>query len=53
MVEVNAETDFVARNEQFQNFVAEVAALALSVGDDIEKLKAAPIPAPAHRWPRS
>jgi elongation factor Ts len=25
MVEVNAETDFVARNEAFQNFVAEVA----------------------------
>ena len=37
MVEVNAETDFVARNEQFQNFVAEVAGLILSVGDDIEK----------------
>jgi elongation factor Ts len=38
MVEVNAETDFVARNETFQNFVSEVAGLALSVGDDIEKL---------------
>ena len=37
MVEVNAETDFVARNEQFQNFVAEVAGLALAVGDDIER----------------
>ena len=44
MVEVNAETDFVARNETFQNFVAEVAGLALSVGDDIEKLKAATFP---------
>src|SRR3712207_3774665 len=31
MVEVNAETDFVARNETFQRFVAEVAGLALSV----------------------
>jgi len=29
MVEVNAETDFVARNESFQNFVAEMAGLAL------------------------
>jgi elongation factor Ts len=44
MVEVNAETDFVARNELFQNFVAAVAELALSVGDDIEALKAARYP---------
>ncbi|GAN86998.1 translation elongation factor Ts [Komagataeibacter intermedius] len=41
MVEVNAETDFVARNEHFQNFVSEVAHAALNVGDDLEKLKAA------------
>ena len=46
MVEVNAETDFVSRNESFQTFVAEVAGLALSVGDDIEALKNA-------RWPGS
>jgi elongation factor Ts len=44
MVEVNAETDFVARNELFQNFVAAVAELALSVGEDIEALKAATFP---------
>jgi elongation factor Ts len=44
MVEVNAETDFVARNELFQAFVANVAELALSVGDDIEALKAARYP---------
>ncbi len=44
MVEVNAETDFVARNELFQHFVAAVAELALSVGDDIEALKAAHYP---------
>ena len=44
MVEVNAETDFVARNEQFQAFVEAVAKLALTVGDDIEALKAAPYP---------
>ena len=39
MVEINAETDFVARNEQFQSFCATVAELALTVGDDIEALK--------------
>jgi elongation factor Ts len=44
LVEVNAETDFVARNEQFQNFVRQVAELALGIGDDVEKLKAAPFP---------
>jgi elongation factor Ts len=44
LVEVNAETDFVARNEQFQNYVRVVASLALTIGDDVEKLKAAPFP---------
>ncbi len=48
MVEVNAETDFVARNELFQAFVAEVAGLALSVGDNVETLKAAPYPGTRH-----
>ena len=48
MVEVNAETDFLARNETFQNFVAEVAGLALSVGEDIEALKAATFPGTMH-----
>jgi len=48
MVEVNAETDFVARNENFQNFVSEVASLALSVGEDVEKLKAAHYPGTQH-----
>ncbi|NKC30431.1 translation elongation factor Ts [Falsiroseomonas selenitidurans] len=48
MVEVNAETDFVARNETFQNFVSEVASLALSVGDDVEALKAATYPGTMH-----
>ena len=41
MVEVNAETDFVARNEHFQGFVTEVAEAALKVGEDLEKLKGA------------
>ena len=44
LVEVNAETDFVARNEQFQGFVETVARLVLTVGDDVEVLRAAPYP---------
>ncbi len=44
MVEVNAETDFVARNVQFQAFVEALANLALTVGDDIEAIKAAQYP---------
>ena len=44
VVEVNAETDFVARNEVFQDFVHQVANVALLVGDDLEAIKAAPYP---------
>ena len=44
VVEVNAETDFVARNEQFQGFVSSVAKVALEVGCDIDALKAAAYP---------
>jgi elongation factor Ts len=44
MVEVNAETDFVARNETFQGFVETLARIALDVGDDLETLKAASFP---------
>ena len=44
VVEINSETDFVAKNEQFQNFVREVARLALTSGGDIEALGAAPFP---------
>lgn len=44
LVEVNAETDFVARNETFQAFVATVAKLALDVGEDVAALNAAPFP---------
>lgn len=43
LVEVNAETDFVARNEQFQGFVREVAKLALGV-DSLEALAKAAYP---------
>ena len=41
LVEVNAETDFVARNEEFQNFTREIARLAVNVGGDINDLKRA------------
>jgi elongation factor Ts len=44
MVEINAETDFVARNEAFQGFVETVAKLALQTGEDVEALKAADYP---------
>jgi elongation factor Ts len=40
VVELNSETDFVARNEQFQALVEAVAHQAVTAGDDIEKLKA-------------
>ncbi|GEB36761.1 elongation factor Ts [Gluconacetobacter liquefaciens] len=39
IVEVNAETDFVARNESFQGFVEAVAKAALTAGEDLEKIK--------------
>jgi elongation factor Ts len=44
-VEVNSETDFVAKNEQFQDFVRKVTEVALALGsDDVEALKAAAYP---------
>ena len=44
VVEVNAETDFVARNPDFQAFVSAVAEVALGVEGDVEALKAAAYP---------
>lgn len=44
VVEINAETDFVARNETFQNFVTTAANIALTIGNDVDALKAAPFP---------
>jgi elongation factor Ts len=41
VVEVNSETDFVARNDLFQGLVKMIANVALDVGPDIEKIKAA------------
>ena len=44
-VEVNSETDFVAKNEQFQDFVRKTTQVALGLGsDDVEALKAAGYP---------
>ena len=47
-VEVNSETDFVARNEKFQAMVAEIARLALDAGGSTEKLKVATYPGSHH-----
>jgi elongation factor Ts len=43
VVEVNSETDFVARNEQFQGLVKMIAQVALDVGADVEAIKAAKV----------
>ena len=44
-VEVNSETDFVAKNEQFQDFVRKTTEVALGAGsDDVEALKSAAYP---------
>lgn len=44
VVEVNSETDFVARNEAFQAFVGEVAKIALGTGGDTDKTAHAKFP---------
>jgi elongation factor Ts len=44
LVEVNAETDFVARNETFQNMVRSIADTALTVDGDTDKLRATKYP---------
>src|SRR3954447_20656881 len=44
VVEVNSETDFVAKNEIFQDFVRNVAKLALTHGTDVETLGASQYP---------
>ncbi|PWC59863.1 elongation factor Ts [Azospirillum sp. TSH7] len=48
VVEVNAETDFVARNDKFQAFAANAAELALTSAGDVEALKAATYPGTSH-----
>jgi elongation factor Ts len=44
VIEVNAETDFVGRNEQFQKFVGTVTKIALERGGDLAEVAAAPFP---------
>jgi len=44
IVEVNSETDFVARNEQFQAIVGNVATLALEANGDVHVLSEMPYP---------
>jgi elongation factor Ts len=48
VVEVNSETDFVARNEQFQNIVGNIAKLALDADGDVVKLGEMPFPGSGH-----
>ncbi|WP_207458508.1 translation elongation factor Ts [Azospirillum sp. SYSU D00513] len=48
LVEVNAETDFVARNDKFQGFAAKVAEIALGTDGDVEVIKQAGYPGAAH-----
>jgi elongation factor Ts len=44
VVEVNSETDFVARNAQFQELVQNIASLAADANGDVAKLLAAKYP---------
>src|SRR5690554_6292883 len=48
VVEINSETDFVARNEQFQALVRNTAQLALEVGGDAAALGATAYPGAGH-----
>src|ERR1700704_6144373 len=43
MVEVNSETDFVARNDLFQGLVKMIADVALTAGTDVEEIKKAKV----------
>jgi elongation factor Ts len=45
MVEVNSETDFVAKNDTFQNLVRAITTAASTIGTDVEAIKAAKHPA--------
>ncbi len=44
LVEVNSETDFVARNDTFQKMAADIANVALGTNGDVEAVKAATYP---------
>ena len=41
IIELNSETDFVARNDDFQALASEIAELGLTAGGDMAALKAA------------
>jgi elongation factor Ts len=43
VVEVNSETDFVARNDQFQKVVRSIAQVALTTGGNVEAIRAAKV----------
>ena len=44
IIEINSETDFVARNDLFQNFVSTCSKLAIASGENIDLLKNMPFP---------
>ncbi|KKC34824.1 translation elongation factor Ts [Devosia psychrophila] len=48
VVEVNSETDFVARNDQFQTIVSNIAKLSLDADGDVVKLGEMPFPGSGH-----
>ena len=48
VVEVNSETDFVARNEKFQTMVAEISKLAINANGSTEALKTMHFPNSPH-----
>ena len=48
IVEVNSETDFVARNERFQSFASTVAKLTHDASGEVEKLRSAAYPGAGH-----
>ncbi|HMT14355.1 MAG TPA: translation elongation factor Ts, partial [Aestuariivirga sp.] len=48
LVEVNSETDLVARNDRFQAMVGDIARLALEARGDLEKLKTLAYPGTSH-----
>lgn len=48
IVEVNSETDFVARNQKFQDLVSKIAKLAINANNDLEKFKESKFDSASH-----
>ena len=48
IIEFNSQTDFVAKNEQFQNLARTILTVALKEGTSIDALKSAPFPGTSH-----